>query len=351
MLEQEIFNMAKKQTTSQFMHLELYSRAGALLQNGAGRKTSSGGVVWEATRVEGFTEHIIADGFIPAPPTYLYSQNDFTLDVHYENVLAQVETEKDSLGRKIKSDKNILLAGVVSYPKPRIAEWSPDDEQNYIMFKEQSMEFMKKQWGDNLLCVLEHTDEQYPHIHFYVVNKSKVADTPAMHPGFAENIRIEKEAKALNQPVNKKEQVHAYKNAMRLFQDDFYQTVSVYCGLDRLGPKAQRLNRTEWKDRKRATKLVAKAFKKVKEQAADINVKSNTLNLSMLELEQQIANLIDMQAQVENEHKAIAEGVQDLELAQFVKDNYPQIATSFKMHKIRKDANAPNSSMTKGKKL
>jgi len=108
---------------------------------------------------------------------------------------------------------------------------------------------------------------------------------------------------------------------------------------------------TEWKDRKRATKLVAKAFKKVKEQAADINVKSNTLNHSMLELEQQIANLIDMQAQVENEHKAIAEGVQDLELAQFVKDNYPQIATSFKMHKIRRNANEPNSSMTKGKKL
>ena len=50
-------------------------------------------------------------------------------------------------------------------------------------------------------------------------------------------------------------------------------------------------------------------------------------------------------------HKAIAEGVQDLELAQFVKDNYPQIATSFKMQKIRRNANEPNSSMTKGKKL
>lgn len=333
------------------MHLELYSRAGALLQGGSGRKTSSGGVVWEATRVEGFTEHIIADGFVPAPPTYLYSQNELTLDVHYENVLEKVETEKDSLGRKIKSDKNILLAGVVSYPKPKVAEWSIDDNQNYITFKDQSIQFMKKQWGDNLLCVLEHTDEQYPHLHFYVVNKSKVADTPAMHPGFAENIRMEKEAKALNQPVNKKEQVKAYKNAMRHFQDDFYQTVSVYCGLDRLGPKAQRLNRTEWKEKKRATKLLAKAFKKVKEQAADINTKSNTLNVSMLELEQQIANVIDMQVLVEKEQQAIANGVEDLELAKFVKDNYPQIATSFKMQKIRRNANEPNSNMMKGKKL
>ena len=70
--------MEKKQTTSQFMHLELYSRAGALLQSGAGRKTSSGSVICEATRIEGFTDHIIADGFSPEPPTYLYSQDNKT---------------------------------------------------------------------------------------------------------------------------------------------------------------------------------------------------------------------------------------------------------------------------------
>ena len=324
------------------MHLELYSRAGALLQNGKGRKTSIAGVINEAVRVEGFTEHIIADGYIPAAPTYLYSQNDKSLEEHHAEFIEQVETEKDSLGRKIKSDKNILLAGVVSYPKPRMANnWDADDQQNYIMFKSQSIEFMKKQWGDNLLCVLEHTDEEYPHLHFYVVNKSKVANTPEMHPGFAENIRLENEAKAVNKPVNKKEQVSAFKEAMRKFQDNFYQTVSVYCGLDRLGPKVQRLNRVEWKERKRVTKLLAKAFKKVKDQAMDMNDKSTTLNQSMLELEQQIASVLDMQSQVENDHKALEKGVEDLELAAFVKANYPQIATSFKMQKIRNKASEP----------
>jgi hypothetical protein len=334
--------MAKTKTTSQFMHLELYSRAGALLQNGQGRKTSIAGVINEAVRVEGFTEHIIADGFVPAAPTYLYSQNNKSLEEHHAEFIEQVETEKDSLGRKIKSDKNILLAGVVSYPKPRMANnWTDDDKQNYITFKAQSIDFMKNQWGDNLLCVLEHTDEEYPHLHFYVVNKSKVANTPEMHPGFAENIRLENEAKAVNKPVNKKEQVSAFKEAMRKFQDNFYQTVSVYCGLDRLGPKVQRLNRVEWKERKRVTKLLAKAFKKVKDQAMDMNDKSATLNQSMLELEQQIASVIDMQVQVENDHKAVSEGVEDLELAKFVKANYPQIAMSFKKEKIRKKASEP----------
>ena len=150
--------------------------------------------------------------------------------------------------------------------------------------------------------------------------------------------------------VVKKEQVAAYKEAMRNFQDDFYNTVSIYCGLDRLGPKVQRLNRIEWKERKKATKLLAKAFKKVKEQANDINTQSNTLNQSMLELEHQIANLIDMQTQVEQDQKAIATGVADLELAQFVKDNYPQIATTFNIQKIRKNATS-SSSLMKGKKL
>lgn len=337
--------MAKqqKQTTSQFMHLELYSRSG----NASAGKTSSGGVINEAVRIDGFTDHIIADGFAPEPPTYLYSQDNKTLDQHYSEILEQVATEKDSLNRKIKSDKNILLAGVVSYPKPRIADnWTVDDTQNYILFKEQSLEFMKNKWGDNLLCVLEHTDEQYPHLHFYVVNKSRVASTPEMHPGFAENIRLENEAKAVNKTVNKKEQVAAFKEAMRKFQDDFFNTVSIYCGLDRLGPKVQRLSRPEWKERKRVTKLLAKAFKKVKEQAIDMNNQSNTLNQSMLELEQQIASVIDMQTQIEEEHKTLESGLADIELARFVRENYKDIVAKYTMQKMRK-ANNTNSKRLK----
>lgn len=336
--------MAKKQTTSQFMHLELYSRAGALLQGGKGRKTSAGSVIWEATREEGFTDHIIADGFTPTAPTYLYSQDNKSLQEHYAEVVAQVETEKDNLGRRIKTDKNILLAGVVSYPKPRLADnWTADDKQNYELFKEQSIEFMKEKWGENLLCVLEHTDEQYPHLHFYVANKSRIASTPELHPGFAENIRLEKEAKAVNKPVNKKEQVSAFKSAMITFQDDFYKTVSVYCGLDRLGPKVQRMNRPEWKERKKATKLLAKAFKKVKEQALDMSGKSAELNQSMLELEQQIANVLDTQHQLDNDYKAIETKVDDLELANFVRENYADVVLKYNMKKMRTKANGTNA--------
>jgi hypothetical protein len=327
--------MAKKQTKSQFTHLELYSRIGAIQQSG-GRKTSIDGVSKEALRYDGFTDHIIADGYEPVPPTILYSQDNKTLEEHCDDILTQVATEKDNLGRRIKTDKNILLAGVISYPKPRLADnWTEDDRQNFELFKETSIEFIKKKWGDNLLCILEHTDEQYPHFHFYVTNKNRVASTPELHPGFAENIRLEQKAKAEGKPVVKKEQVAAYKEAMRVFQDEFFNEVGIYCGFDRLGPSRQRMNRTEWKERKRATKLLAKAFQKVKQGATDINDKSKALNQSMLELEQQIANVIDMQNKVEQEHKELETGLANLELAKFVRENYKEIVAQFNIQKMR----------------
>ncbi len=332
--------MRAQKEKSQFMHLELYSRQG----NSSAGKTSTGGVVNEAVRVPGFTDHIIADGYEPEPPTYLYSVDGKKLDQHYDDILNQVAAEKDSLGRKIKSDKNILLTGVVSYPKPRLADnWTDDDRQNYELFKEQSVDFMKEQWGNNLLCVLEHTDEQYLHLHFYIANKNRIASTPELHPGHAENIRLENMAKVEGKPVNKKEQVNAYKDAMRKFQDSYYEKVGVHCGFDRLGPKAQRMNRNEWRARKKATKLLAKAFKKVKGEAFDLNSKSTALAQSMLELEQQISEVMNYEVKLQNEHKQIEDGLKDLELAKFVRENYKDIVAKFNIEKIREESKKWNN--------
>ncbi len=322
----------KKQTQSQFMHLELYSRSGNTTQG----KTSSGGVINEAVRSDGFTDHIVADGFTPEAPTYLFTQDGKTLQEHYDEMISQVATEKDGLGRKITTNKNILLAGVVSFPKPVKADnWTSDDRQNYVLFKELTIDFLKQKWGDNLMCVLEHTDEEYPHLHFYVANKVRIASTPELHPGQAENIRLEQEAKAEGRSVVKKEQVIAYKESMRKFQDEFFSAVGIHCGFDRLGPKVQRMNRGEWKERKRVTKLLAKAFKKVKEQAVEMGDKSKALNQSMLELEQQIASVLDMQLKLENEHKQIETEVDNLALAKFVRENYKDVIVKYNIDKMR----------------
>lgn len=331
----------EKQQQSQFMHVELYSRAGTTLKNGT-KKTSSGSVIAEAIRELGFTDHIIADGFQPTAPTYIFSQGDLSLEQHYAQIIEQVDTEKDALGRKIKTDKNILLAGVVSYPKPRIAEWSSDDKQNYILFVEQSLSFMQKEWGKNLLCVIEHKDEQYPHLHFYVANKTRIASAPDLHPGHFARAKIEKETKALKMPANRTAEAEAYKNSMKKFQDDFFSEVGIHCGFTRLGPKVQRLNRTEWRERKRVAKLLAKAFSLLKKDVEKSNENSINLNKSMSDVEARIAEIIGMQSELyaerkelDQNNKKIEAGVSDLELAKYVKENFPLIASEFRLKKIR----------------
>lgn len=329
-------------TVSQFMHLELYSRTGIKIKNNI-TKTSADAVVKEALRVEGFVSHIRSDGYIPKPPTYLYQADAMTLDRHYEIMLQKVETEKDALNRKIKSDKNILLAGVVSYPKPWIdgqnaKNWTDDDYQNYQLFISETVDFLKKQFGENLLNILEHKDEKYPHLHFYIADRKRVSSTPELHPGQAENIRLERAAKEKNIKCDKKAATKAYRDAMRMFQDSYYEQVGKLCGLDRLGPKAQRLTYSEWKIRKINNKNIAKAAKKLKDELLKQENDKKVLNQKMIELEQAIAE--NNKASADNEELAqyIDKNMYKIELADWIIKNEPKAHINYKNSKMQKPA-------------
>jgi len=228
----------------QFIHLETYARETSKNKNQKKNKTNIRGVVGEALREAGYTSHIKA---VNAPVCVLGSLQDLA-DVETE-IYEKAATEKDPLGRKLRSDANLLLAGVVSYPKPRVAQ-SPDDQQNYELWKTRTLDFLTAEFGDNLRCVLEHVDEEYPHLHFYVVDRFKVTHTMNLHPGHR--------AKA-DHPDQKDKigREAAYRAAMVAWQDQFYLQVGSDAGLTRLGPKVQRLNRGEWKAQKQQAQAVA----------------------------------------------------------------------------------------------
>ena len=85
------------------------------------------------------------------------------LEFAYNAALERLETEKDSMGRKVRSDANILLAGVASFPKPLISmidkktgKTDTDELQRYEMWKIASLEFLKKEFGENLVSVIGH---------------------------------------------------------------------------------------------------------------------------------------------------------------------------------------------------
>lgn len=137
---------------------------------------------------------------------------------------------KDAKGRKLRSDAPVLLAGVLSYPRQG-EEW-PE-------FKQKALTWLKSEYGDNLVSVIEHQDEQHPHIHFYAVPKPGQSFNN-LHQGRAAA------AEAKRKGETKAAQQYAHNNAMRDWQDRLYQAVGREFGLARLGPKRQRLTRAEW---------------------------------------------------------------------------------------------------------
>jgi hypothetical protein len=210
---------------SQFMHVELYSReepakktinkSKNINHKSDVRTTNVDGVLSEMKRDVGFTSHLEA---IAAPEVLYGSIN--ALERSIERYEAEYKTtDKNGKEKKLRKDACILLAGVVSLDRA--------DEEIWEEYKTKSIEYLKNKYGENLKCVVEHTDETNPHFHFYVVG-NKDQDLNLLHDGKLAVSKLAKEDK-------KKLHQTAYTEAMIKFQDDFYTKVSNKFGLSRTG--------------------------------------------------------------------------------------------------------------------
>lgn len=235
---------------SQFLHVELYSReepakkiANKKNRNHKSdvRTTNVNGVLSEMKRSEGFTSHLEAI----AAPEVLYGSID-DLERSIERYEAEFKTkDKNGKEKKLRKDACILLAGVISLDR--------EDEDIWNEYKTKSIEYLKNKYGENLKCVIEHTDETNPHIHFYVVG-NKDQDINLLHDGKLAVSKLEKEDK-------KKLHNSSYTEAMINFQDDFYTQVSNKFGLSRTGEEP----RDRFKSRPEYLR-----FKKRQQKALDI---------------------------------------------------------------------------------
>lgn len=221
--------------SAQFIHIETYSKKSAkkkdkvknLNHRSDNRETTVSGVLNEAKRLDGFTPHIDS----PESPEQLYgcSMDDLEalVDEYHQN---SYTIDKNGQKKGLRSDASVLLAGVISINR--------EDEIIWDDYKKDSLEFLKKKYGDNLKSVIEHTDEKNPHMHFYVtanVNE-KLND---LHDGKLAVSKLSKD--------EKKNQKAVYIKSMTEFQDDFYNKVSKKYDLDRLGEKPRkRMSRKEY---------------------------------------------------------------------------------------------------------
>lgn len=262
---------------SQFMHVELYSReepakktinkSKNINHKSDVRTTTVNGVLSEMKREEGFTSHLEAI----AAPEVLYGSID-ALERSIERYEAEFKTtDKNGKEKKLRKDACILLAGVVSLDRA--------DEEIWEEYKKSSIEYLKNKYGENLKCVVEHTDETNPHFHFYVVG-NKDQDLNLLHDGKLAVSKLAKEDK-------KKLHQTAYTEAMIKFQDDFYVQVSNKFGLSRTGeePRERYKSRPDYlrfkKRQETALNILAnleefeeKELKKAKQAGFNVGIKN-----------------------------------------------------------------------------
>ena len=254
----------------QFIREECYAKvrgqgaptgiSGKARDTGSG-KLSAKQVIAEAIRNEHAAPHVKA----PEPPRCIYGEPADKLMTWYDElaVKAGEVTTMTAAGVKKRQrvDVPIMMGVVASYPGK-----ADDDDAAYVAWRDSTLRFMQERYGDQLVSVLEHKDEEHGHVHAIVANDGK--PIKPSHAGFS----AMQKAAAEGEP--KKMQSIAYQEGCRALQDVFFDQVASKVGLARLGPKKRRLTRREWHAEQQANAAIAKAHASA--QAAQKRVETAT---------------------------------------------------------------------------
>lgn len=119
--------------------------------------------------------------------------------------------------------------------------------------------------------MIRHEDEAHNHLHAYALPPDRAMKASLLHPGQVAKSAVLSAGPRLGEDQKSviKRSDHAYKAAMREWQDGYHQAVAVPCGLTRLGPAKRRLTRAEWQ----AEKVQARALQATIERARAVQAK------------------------------------------------------------------------------
>jgi hypothetical protein len=240
----------------QFVHFQTFSRK----KNEV--KQSVDQVLAEAARVPLYSIHVAE----PLPPSVVFGVTVEEVCRLHDEMVANggVEvtlTDGRKARRGIRKDRHTLMTVVASHPFLTELVVSDDDARSdYERWRNHNIAWLKARFGGNLVSVIEHQDEKHPHLHAYILPLNDPTCTARdLNPAWRskeEAMAIAREAGHDAQVANKLSNV-AYRSAAREIQDDYFQHVSVPCGLTRTGPKRRRFSRQQWAAEKAAAKLSA----------------------------------------------------------------------------------------------
>lgn len=248
----------------QFMRLQSFSRK----PNKGGQ--SVGQVIDEVEREPEFSLHVAN----PEPPNLVYGITPREALKLHDEMLERSKTKvtlKDGrvAERGIRQDRHTLLGAVASHPyTSRMVRDLDAPRAEYEDWKRRTVEWLRERYGDQLKCVVEHLDEEHPHLHAYILpDTDPNCAARTLNPAYAAKEQAEAEAKAEGKDLREAVKIgnNAYKAAARALQDDYGAKVGRPCALTRTGPKRARLSRQQWKEAKTVATREKEALERVRE--------------------------------------------------------------------------------------
>lgn len=254
----------------QFIHVDSFAKVASKNK----QKLSARAIANEAERVTGACPHV-AD---PKPYKQMFGIKPSEA-VELAESLALKAT--DSRGRKLRKDAQIILGGVTSYPVPT-SQLDPNDK-NLKYWLKLNHEFFIEEYGQTYKSCVLHYDEEFIHLHYYCVpdiDSNNRLNIGQVHCGVL--------ARDQKSGESGKVKMRAYKQAMRSFQDRYYEKVGKRCGLTRNGANKRRLTRSQWKAEQATAKRLAESLKGIdfaSEQFQKLEVEKASIKASKQELE------------------------------------------------------------------
>jgi hypothetical protein len=304
----------------QFIHyntygLEARSKKAANGKTQKGDKATASGVIDEAMRTPSHSEHVKN----PKPPKILFGMDprQMLLELKADAAIAKDRTGK----RKLPKGAQILVAGVASMPLKTV-ELLADFESYkktgvkgecltaYDKWKKLLLPYLNETYGDSLQSVILHFDEAQIHAHFYCRNELKNGTLNL------DNLDIATDAeRALNLPRESRgkgkasERFTARIEALKKYQDDYFEAVGKRMGWSRKGPKVRRLTHQEYTAEKKKNAELASALDAVEKMKPKLDYSrqyNKELSDRLLMLQSQFAALQAMPEGEEKQNKLTA---------------------------------------------
>ncbi len=290
---------------AQFLRIEGYALSASKL----GDKRSVSDVIQEALRIPSDCAHVPT----PKPPVFLHG------DLEALNRLPQLLTtgaqdakqmSKGGAHIQQRKDTPVLLAGVVCHPDAPVPY-----SQELEAWARDTVTWLIEKYGPRLDAVIAHFDEPHFHLHFFVSCQGH--SIKRIHCGYAA-------VSALGRDAEPKLRRRAYSNAMREFQNDYFEAVAVKHGLDRIGPARGRMTPEEsMRERMRAQALKL-ALERATEVDRETEEKEEQAKRNRASAEQELASALararDLQAQNKKISDRLTEWAAQLQHAQAVND-------------------------------